>query len=186
MEKTEYRAVIKFLHLKRKNTQEIKDELDSVYGEASPSFTTVKHWVAEYKRGRTSILDEERSERPKPLQKFNTGNVSTGIVQSQLLVPLRERQNIWRGIVELCEKAKNLRRFVPCQISANAKGGDPELKADTWPPKLIMQLIPKKLIGRAGVTYLRNSKCVVFHPSPCEALESLTKMMTAGFKEIGE
>src|SRR5580765_3411754 len=65
MEKTEYRAVIKFLHLKGKKTQEIKDELDSVYGEASPSFTTVKHWVAEYKRGRTSILDEERSGRPK-------------------------------------------------------------------------------------------------------------------------
>lgn len=57
--------MIKFLHLKGKKTQEIKDELDSVYGEASPSFTTVKHWVAEYKRGRTSILDEERSGRPK-------------------------------------------------------------------------------------------------------------------------
>ena len=65
MEKIEYRAVIKFLHLKGKKTQEIKDELDSVYGEASPSFTTVKHWVAEYKRGRTSIFDEERSGRPK-------------------------------------------------------------------------------------------------------------------------
>ena len=65
MEKIEYRAVMKFLHLKEKKTQEIKDELDSVYGEASPSFTTVKYWVAEYKRGRTSILDEERSGRPK-------------------------------------------------------------------------------------------------------------------------
>ena len=65
MEKIEYRAVMKFLHLKEKKTQEIKDELDSVYAEASPSITTVKYWVAEYKRGRTSILDEERSGRPK-------------------------------------------------------------------------------------------------------------------------
>lgn len=65
MEKIEYRALTKFLHLKGKKTQEIKDELDSVYAEASPSFITVKHWVAEYKRSRTSILDEERSGRPK-------------------------------------------------------------------------------------------------------------------------
>ncbi|XP_018044485.1 PREDICTED: mediator of RNA polymerase II transcription subunit 25 isoform X2 [Atta colombica] len=114
------------------------------------------------------------------------GNVSTGTVQNQQLVP-RERQNIWQGIVEWIEKAKNptdaqkQTRHVPCQVSANAKDGDPELKADTWPPKLIMQLMPKQLIGSIGGTYLKNSKSVVFHPTPCEALESLTKMMTAGF-----
>ncbi|KAL0125267.1 hypothetical protein PUN28_004503 [Cardiocondyla obscurior] len=114
------------------------------------------------------------------------GNVSTGTVQNQQLVP-RERQNIWQGIVEWIEKAKNptdaqkQTRHVPCQVSANAKDGDPELKADTWPPKLIMQLMPKQLIGSIGGSYLKNSKSVVFHPTPCEALESLTKMMTAGF-----
>ncbi|XP_011632716.1 mediator of RNA polymerase II transcription subunit 25-like isoform X2 [Pogonomyrmex barbatus] len=114
------------------------------------------------------------------------GNVSTGTVQNQQLVQ-RERQNIWQGIVEWIEKAKNptdaqkQTRHVPCQVSANAKDGEPELKADTWPSKLIMQLMPKQLIGSIGGTYLKNSKSVVFHPTPCEALESLTKMMTAGF-----
>lgn len=44
-----------------------------------------------------------------------------------------------------------------------------------------MQLMPKQLIGNIGGTYLKNSKSVLFHPTPCEALESLTKMMTAGF-----
>ncbi|XP_039302221.1 uncharacterized protein LOC105199140 isoform X2 [Solenopsis invicta] len=112
--------------------------------------------------------------------------VSTRTVQNQQLVPC-ERQNIWQGIVEWIEKAKNptdaqkQTRHIPCQVSANAKDGDPELKADTWPPKLIMQLMPKQLIGSIGGTYLKNSKSVVFHPTPCEALESLTKMMTAGF-----
>ena len=43
---------------KRKKTQEINDELDSVCREASPSFATVENWVAEYKRGRTSVFDE--------------------------------------------------------------------------------------------------------------------------------
>ena len=36
-----------------------------MYDEAFPSFATVKNWVAEYKRDRTSIFDEERSKRPK-------------------------------------------------------------------------------------------------------------------------
>ena len=44
---------------------QIKDELDSVYGDSAPSFTTVKFWAAEFKRGRKSLGDEERLGRPK-------------------------------------------------------------------------------------------------------------------------
>lgn len=65
MEKVEYRAVIKFLHLKGKTNDEIKSELDSVYGNHSPSIATVKRWTAEFRRGRTSIFDEDRPGRPK-------------------------------------------------------------------------------------------------------------------------
>lgn len=65
MEKLEYRAVIKFLHFKEKTPTEIKAELDSVYGDTAPSFTTVETWAAEFKRGRTNIFYEERSERPR-------------------------------------------------------------------------------------------------------------------------
>lgn len=65
MEKIEYRAVIKYLFLKGNTPTQIKDELDSVYGDSSPSFTTVKFWAAEFKRGRKSLGDDERSGRPK-------------------------------------------------------------------------------------------------------------------------
>ncbi|GFX38246.1 mariner transposase [Trichonephila clavipes] len=41
-----------------------KSELDSTLGESAPSFTTVKYWAAESKRGRTSCKDERRSGRP--------------------------------------------------------------------------------------------------------------------------
>jgi len=47
MDKTEYRAVIKYLFLKDNTHTKIKDELDSVYGDCAPSFTT----VAEIKLG---------------------------------------------------------------------------------------------------------------------------------------
>lgn len=65
MEKVQYRSVIRYLFLKGKTPTEIKTELDAVYGEESPSFTTVKIWTADFKRGRTSVFDEERSGRPK-------------------------------------------------------------------------------------------------------------------------
>ena len=65
MEKIEYRAVINYLFLKGNTPMQIKDKLDAVYGDSAPSFTTVKFWAAEFKRGCTSLGDNERSGRPK-------------------------------------------------------------------------------------------------------------------------
>ncbi|GFT37180.1 HTH_48 domain-containing protein [Trichonephila clavipes] len=63
-DKFEYRAVIKSLFLKGNTPTQIKNELDSVYGDSAPSFTTVKVWAAEFKRSRKSLGDDERSGRP--------------------------------------------------------------------------------------------------------------------------
>lgn len=41
--------------------------------------------------------------------------------------------------------------------------------------------MPKNLIGSIGGAHLKDSKSVVFQPTPCEALESLTKYMTSGY-----
>lgn len=116
------------------------------------------------------------------------GPVQPGNVQGQQMVSApRERHTIWQGLLEWLEKAKTQSdtpkqtRQVPCQVSANSKDGEPELKADSWPQKLIMQLMPKQLIGSIGGAYLKNSKSVLFHPSPCDALDSLTKVMSTGF-----
>lgn len=117
------------------------------------------------------------------------GNMPTGpgVPMGSQLTAQRDRHTIWQGIIEWIEKAKappdapKQTRHLPCHVSANSKEGDPELKADTWPQKLIMQLMPKQLIGNIGGSYLKNSKSVLFHPTPCEALESLTKVMNSGF-----
>jgi transposase len=64
MDKTEYRAVIKFLVKEGLTPNEIHSKFIKVYGDPSPSFLTIKKWAAEFKRGRTS-LDDPREGRPK-------------------------------------------------------------------------------------------------------------------------
>jgi len=60
MEKEQYRSIIRFLFLEGKLRSEIKERLDVVYGDSSPSMATVKNWFNEFQRGRTSDFDETR------------------------------------------------------------------------------------------------------------------------------
>lgn len=64
MEKEQYRSVIRFLFLDGKKCEEIKTKLDAVYGDTSPSMTTVRYWFNEFKRGRTSVFDEDATRMP--------------------------------------------------------------------------------------------------------------------------
>ena len=64
MEESEFRAVIKHLHLKGSTLKEIKGTLDEVHGSSAPVFATVYNWANDFKRGRTSTKDEHRSGRP--------------------------------------------------------------------------------------------------------------------------
>ena len=48
-----------------KNTVEAKQWLDKHYGDSAPGKSTIIDWYAEFKHGRTSTDDTERSDRPK-------------------------------------------------------------------------------------------------------------------------
>lgn len=65
MEKSEFRVLIKHCFLMGKNTIKTKEWLDKCYGESAPSRQMVEKWIGEFKRGRTSTDDAERSGRPK-------------------------------------------------------------------------------------------------------------------------
>jgi transposase len=64
MEKSEYRAVIKFLTLEGKPPKEIHERMMNVYRELCPAYSTVKKWAKEYKHGRESLQDNPSSRRP--------------------------------------------------------------------------------------------------------------------------
>jgi len=64
----ETRAVIKYLFfLKGKAPKEIHAILTETLGEHAPSYSTVKNWVAQFKRGDFSTCDAPRPGRPKTL-----------------------------------------------------------------------------------------------------------------------
>jgi histone-lysine N-methyltransferase SETMAR len=65
MDKIEYREVIKFFVKEGLTPNEIHSKFIKDYGDSSPSFSTIKKWSSEFKRGRTSLEDDPRDGRPK-------------------------------------------------------------------------------------------------------------------------
>ena len=51
MEKVEVRAVIKYLCKKGMSSKEIHEDFMETLGKESPSYSTVKKWAAEFRRG---------------------------------------------------------------------------------------------------------------------------------------
>ncbi|EFN60336.1 Putative uncharacterized protein FLJ37770, partial [Camponotus floridanus] len=71
----------------------IKAKLDAVYGDTSPSMTTVRYWFNEFKRGRTSVFDEERPGRPADV-------VTEEIIQKVHDMILADRRTKVREVAE--------------------------------------------------------------------------------------
>jgi transposase len=65
MDKIEYRAVTKFFVKEGLTPNDINSKFIKVYGDSSASFSTIKKWAAEFKRGRTSLKVNPREGRPK-------------------------------------------------------------------------------------------------------------------------
>ena len=62
-----FRAII-FYNFRRKLTQQqCIDELRSIFAKEAPSRTSVYRWYDEFNRGRSSLQNEFREGRPKPV-----------------------------------------------------------------------------------------------------------------------
>jgi len=65
MDKIEYHAVSKFFVKEGLTPNEILSKFIEVYGDSSPSFSTIKKWAAKFKHGHTSLEDDPREGHPK-------------------------------------------------------------------------------------------------------------------------
>ncbi|KAJ7388615.1 Mediator of RNA polymerase II transcription subunit 25 [Desmophyllum pertusum] len=102
-----------------------------------------------------------------------------------------QRAIAWTGHLEWQDTIRDpngpqqrVTRSLSCHVSVVP--GD-TLKANNWPPKLIMQLIPQNLLSTLG-PLLQNSKTVAFHfaPNDQESLRALYRVMASnGIKFAG-
>lgn len=90
MEKEQYRSVIRFLFLEGKTCDEIKVRMQAVYHEYAPSMTTVRYWYNEFKRGRTTVFDEDRPGRPIEVTTDDMVKKIENIVLADRRIKLRE------------------------------------------------------------------------------------------------
>ena len=65
MEKLEIRVVIKFFGEKERSPKEIHEDFMENLWKESPSYSTVKKWTADFKRGKESFEDYGPSGHPK-------------------------------------------------------------------------------------------------------------------------
>ncbi|GFS79632.1 histone-lysine N-methyltransferase SETMAR [Trichonephila clavipes] len=152
MDKVEYRAVTKYSFLKGNTPTEIKDELDSVYGDSAPSFTTVKIWAAEFKRGRKSLGDDGCSGRP------NTATIDENIAKVHKMV-LDDHESKVSKIAEIMNMSKER----VCHI-LNQHLGMRKLSV-CWVPRLLT-LDPKRVrmnISNALLAQFRHNKSEFWH-----------------------
>ncbi|XP_041369556.1 protein GVQW3-like [Gigantopelta aegis] len=64
MDNIGHRAVIPYLSHKGLTPKEIHEDMVITVGEDAPSYSMVKTWAAEFKRGRESLEDDTRLGRP--------------------------------------------------------------------------------------------------------------------------
>ena len=62
--KCEIRGVIRYLFWKGITPVEVYNEVKTVYADKDMNRTSVSKWCGEFKNGRTSVHDDQRSTRP--------------------------------------------------------------------------------------------------------------------------
>lgn len=129
MEKSELRAVIKYLCLKGLSPSEIYDDMVGTLAGGAPSSSMVKNWCAEFKRGRQSCEDAPRSGRPTT----STTAENVDSVHDQILADRRstvrhiaESLNLSYGTVERIisdhlQYHKVSARWVPRMLTGDQK-----------------------------------------------------------------
>jgi transposase len=124
MFKIKYRVVIRYLTKEGKSPAEIKQRLDAVYGESSPSYSTVKEWAKQFCLGRESIEDDPRQGRPVEALTHET----IALVQEEVI---QDRRLKTKEMSARCGLSKNtVLRILHSHLGINKVSA-------RWVPKLL-------------------------------------------------
>jgi len=129
MEKEQYRSAIRLLFLEGKSRREVKERLDAVYGDSSPSMATVKNWFNEFQRGRTSVFDDPRPGAPKTATTEDTVTKIHDLVLADRQLKIREiadtvgmsKDRVGHILHEVLGMRKLSARWVPRLLTADNK-----------------------------------------------------------------
>jgi len=129
MNKTEYRAIIKFFVKEGLTPNEIHSKFIKVYGDSSPSFSTIKKWDAKFKRGCTSLEDDPREGRPKSATTLEIIEQVNDMVLDDRRMKVREiaettgisEERVGYILHEQMDMKKLCARWVPRLLTADQK-----------------------------------------------------------------
>jgi len=115
--------------------------------------------------------------------------VSSQSINLQSSVPrplMKDKKRIWMGIIEYQERPGSLPAqsatdritySLHCHITSSA---DFEINTEKWPPKLVLQLLPRNMIARLFNILKNHSHMITFHFSnqESEGYQKLSKIMS--------
>jgi len=117
------------LFLQRKSRCEIKERLDAVYGDSSPSMATVKNRFNEFQRNRTSVFDEPLPGAPKTATTEDNVTKINNVVLADRRLKIREiaekvgisKDRVGHILHEILGMRKLLGRWVPRWLTPDNK-----------------------------------------------------------------
>jgi len=124
MDKIEYCAVIKFFVKEGLTPNEIYLRFIKVYGDSSPSFSTIKKWAAEFKRGHTSLEGCPKSAMtPEIIEQVHDISLDDRQMKVREIAETIGISKEWVGYIlhEELDMKKLCARWVPHLLTAHQK-----------------------------------------------------------------
>ncbi|KAG5320400.1 SETMR methyltransferase, partial [Pseudoatta argentina] len=127
--KCEIRSVIRYLVWKGKTPVEVYNEVKTAYGDTGMNRTSVFKWCREFKNGRTSVHDDQRSKRPSILTDDIVEKIENALRDDRRLTmdelsamfPQISRSLLHETITETLGYRKLSARWVPKQLTDQHK-----------------------------------------------------------------
>jgi hypothetical protein len=152
MDKIKYRAVIKFFIKEGLMPNEIHLKFIKVYGDSSSSFSTIKKWAAEFKRGPTSLEEDPLEGCPK--------SATTSEIIEQLHDKVLDDQQM-----KVCEIAETIGISKECVGYILHKEFDTKKLCTRWVPCLLTadQKCPRMKISEQCLEHFNKNKTDFVH-----------------------